>query len=262
MIEYTDSDQFDGADGRAPTENLAPGPGAQPDAAEAPEPVDEFAGPTTTEEQSDAGTSAPETTDPEPSPTPASAPAPKPTSGAKKSKEKKTMPTLATKPAPKPAPTPKPAKAPTPAPKAPKPAKAPTPVKAPPAPPKGHVGVNGNGKAAPVKDKGTPVKAKLKVDAKAPAAGKPKAAKAPGKPKSGDKVSIIDAAATVLKGRKTPMSCKDLMEEIVKRGLRKAPTTKYPGSNLGFILITDIENKGKESRFVKTAPGRFAYNHK
>jgi hypothetical protein len=258
MIEYTDTDQFDGADGRAPTENLAPGPEAQPDAAEAPEPVDEFAGPTTTEEQSDAGTSAPETTDPEPSPTPASAP--KPTSGAKKSKEKKTMPTLATKPAPKPAPTPKPAKAPTPAPKAPKPAKAPTPVKAPPAPPQGPVGVNGNGKAAPVKDKGTPVKAKLEI--KAPAAGKPKAAKAPGKPKPGDKVSIIDAAATVLKGRKTPMSCKDLMEEIVKRGLRKAPTTKYPGSNLGFILITDIENKGMESRFVKTAPGRFAYNHK
>ncbi len=93
----------------------------------------------------------------------------------------------------------------------------------------------------------------------AQAAAKPKASDKPvaKKPAASKRMSALDAAAQVLKEVKKAMSCKDLTETILKRGLWKT-NGKTPAATLYAAIHREIDRKGKEARFEKVDRGMFA----
>ena len=79
--------------------------------------------------------------------------------------------------------------------------------------------------------------------------------KAEPKPK---KLSLLDAAAQVLKAKGEPMRCKEIVATVVEKGLWKtdAPT---PEATLYSGILREMK-KGADSRFKKTDRGLFAFN--
>jgi len=88
----------------------------------------------------------------------------------------------------------------------------------------------------------------------ASAAKKPAQAK-PDKPK---RVSLLDAAATVLADAKAPMQAKQIVEAVVERGLWKPGAGKTPHATLYAAMTREIAAKGKDARFRKVDRGQFA----
>ncbi len=72
------------------------------------------------------------------------------------------------------------------------------------------------------------------------------------------KTSALDAAATLLKAAKGPMTTKELIEAMATKGLWKSPGGKTPDRTLYSALTREIGTKGKESRFKKADAGKFA----
>lgn len=71
-------------------------------------------------------------------------------------------------------------------------------------------------------------------------------------------VSQLDAAYVALSKAPEPLSIPDLLAAIKKGGLWKSENGKTPGATLSAALIREIAKKGSDSRFRKTAPGRYA----
>lgn len=71
-------------------------------------------------------------------------------------------------------------------------------------------------------------------------------------------VSQLDAAYVALSKAPAPLSIPDLLAAIKKGGLWKSENGKTPGATLSAALIREIAKKGSDSRFRKTAPGRYA----
>jgi len=98
-----------------------------------------------------------------------------------------------------------------------------------------------------------------KDDAPAP---KAKGAKQPKskatKPATAKRVSLLDAAATVLAGAKAPMQAKQIVDAVVERGLWKAGAGKTPHATLYAAMTREISAKGKDARFRKADRGQFA----
>lgn len=97
---------------------------------------------------------------------------------------------------------------------------------------------------------GKPKAAKAAKPAKAPKAPKPAKEK---KPK---KVSLLDAAVTVLAGSKEPMSAKEIVADVLGR---KMWSTKgeTPEATLYAAMIREIAAKKGEARFKKVDRGLF-----
>jgi hypothetical protein len=74
------------------------------------------------------------------------------------------------------------------------------------------------------------------------------------------KVSAIDAAAQVLAGAKESMNAKQPIDAMAAKGLWTSPGGKTPHATLYSAILREINEKGKEARFVKTERGRFAAN--
>ena len=87
-----------------------------------------------------------------------------------------------------------------------------------------------------------------KASAKSAATPKPKV----------KKPSALDAAATLLKSVKAPMTTRELIEAMAAKGLWKSPGGKTPDRTLYSALIREIGTKGKKSRFKKADGGKFA----
>jgi hypothetical protein len=87
---------------------------------------------------------------------------------------------------------------------------------------------------------------------------KPKSKKTPATSAEAKKLSALDAAAKVLEETGQPMSTKELIEAMAQKGYWSSPGGKTPASSLYSGIIKEIAIKGKESRFQKTARGRFA----
>ena len=101
---------------------------------------------------------------------------------------------------------------------------------------------------------------KKKKASKPQAAPTPEASRAPATaPAAPHKYSALDAAALVLRDNDRPMSCPELIEQMAAQGYWSSPKGKTPASTLYAALMREVQQKGKESRFVKTGPGRFAY---
>src|SRR5262249_8206762 len=70
--------------------------------------------------------------------------------------------------------------------------------------------------------------------------------------------SALDAAARVLRESGQPMSCPELIEQMATKGYWTSPKGKTPSSTLYAAIAREVKLKGTASRFIKTAPGRFA----
>ena len=87
---------------------------------------------------------------------------------------------------------------------------------------------------------------------------KAKTAKAPRKPSANGKLSQLDAALKVLGEAKEPMTTKQMVEAMAKKGYWTSPGGKTPHATLYSAIIREIALKGKDSRFVKKYRGQFA----
>ena len=94
--------------------------------------------------------------------------------------------------------------------------------------------------------------AKRNVARKSPGAGKASAKKPASK-----KISGLDAATRVLAETGRPMSAKELVEVMLAKKYWSSGG-RTPHATISSAIQREIHNKGKESRFTKTAPGRFA----
>ena len=65
-------------------------------------------------------------------------------------------------------------------------------------------------------------------------------------------MSLLDAAAKILRDGKQPMGCTDMVELVVKRGLWTPPREgKTPAGSLNAAINREIRAKGDASRFVR-----------
>jgi len=72
-------------------------------------------------------------------------------------------------------------------------------------------------------------------------------------------MSCINAAAKVLAEAGTPMTCQEMIDIMASKDLWKSPGGKTPAATLYSSILREIAGKGKESRFKKSDPGKFAH---
>jgi hypothetical protein len=72
------------------------------------------------------------------------------------------------------------------------------------------------------------------------------------------KLSALDAASRVLGETKQPMSCVELIETMAAKGYWSSPAGKTPQATLYAAIQREIAVKKDQSRFKKSAPGRFS----
>jgi hypothetical protein len=82
-----------------------------------------------------------------------------------------------------------------------------------------------------------------------------KAQKAPAEKKP-RKTSGLDAAAQVLADKGEPMTCKDIVETMLAKGMWTTGG-KTPAATIYSAMLREIDGKPGESRFVKTGRGLF-----
>jgi len=82
--------------------------------------------------------------------------------------------------------------------------------------------------------------------------------KTPAEPKE-KKPSALDAAARVLAEAGQAMTCKEMIGAMSAKGYWVSPGGKTPDATLASAILREINIKGEQSRFVKTAPGRYAF---
>jgi len=105
----------------------------------------------------------------------------------------------------------------------------------------------GKKKTTPATSKKTPPAAPKKTNGNA-------STKTP-KPKK-KRISLLSEAATVLVESKEPMTCKQIVDVVLKKGVWKT-NGKTPHSTLYAAIIREIAKKGSVSRFTKTGSGKF-----
>jgi vancomycin resistance protein YoaR len=100
---------------------------------------------------------------------------------------------------------------------------------------------------------------KTKKPAKTKTSAKKKPANAKtAKPEAEGKMSALGAAAKVLAEKDTAMTCPELIGVMAAKGYWSSPGGKTPAATLYAAILREIAAKGKDARFEKTAPGRFA----
>ena len=102
-------------------------------------------------------------------------------------------------------------------------------------------------------DTKTPAAPSAKTPAKAAKDTKPAAKRRTGERR---RPSGLDAAATVLAGAGGPLGCKDMVEQMLTKGLWQTKGAT-PASTIYAAIIREIAVKGADSRFRKTERGRF-----
>ncbi len=71
--------------------------------------------------------------------------------------------------------------------------------------------------------------------------------------------SGLDVAAQMLKDAGGPMKCKEMVEQMIAKGLWST-NGKTPSATIYAAIIREIAEKGKDARFTKVDRGSFAYN--
>jgi hypothetical protein len=56
------------------------------------------------------------------------------------------------------------------------------------------------------------------------------------------------------------MNCQELIKAMAEQGLWTSPGGKTPASALYSSILRELQTKGNEARFKKTAPGKFEAN--
>ena len=84
---------------------------------------------------------------------------------------------------------------------------------------------------------------------------KPTTPGTPATPAKNTKLSLLDAAATVLTKAREPMACKAIVEGAMALGW--TTSGKTPHATLYAAMTREIATKGDDARFVKVDRGRF-----
>jgi hypothetical protein len=84
------------------------------------------------------------------------------------------------------------------------------------------------------------------------------AAKKPTKKATAKKLSALDAAAQVLTEGGGSMTTKEMIEAMAQKNLWQSPNGKTPAATLYSAILREVTTKGKDSRFQKPEPGKFA----
>ena len=71
-------------------------------------------------------------------------------------------------------------------------------------------------------------------------------------------MSALDAAARVLVEAGADLTCKEMIAAMAIKGYWTSPGGQTPDATLCSAILREIKVKGEQSRFIKTAPGRFA----
>jgi len=101
----------------------------------------------------------------------------------------------------------------------------------------------------------SPKTAVSKADAVDVAVKAVKAEKKDTTPKSG-KMSGLDAAAQVLAEAKRPMTCQEMTEQMLAKGLWQTGG-KTPAATIYSAILREMNAKGKDARFHKAERGKF-----
>jgi hypothetical protein len=80
----------------------------------------------------------------------------------------------------------------------------------------------------------------------------------PNPPAPVKKLSAVDAAARVLQEIGQAMSCTELIAAMAAKGYWSSPTGRTPAGTLYSAVLREIQSRGDQSRFRKTARGQFA----
>jgi hypothetical protein len=72
------------------------------------------------------------------------------------------------------------------------------------------------------------------------------------------KLSALDAAAQILAETGEPMNTREMIETLAAKKLWTSPGGKTPHATLYSAILREINEKGKDARFVKTERGKFA----
>jgi len=75
------------------------------------------------------------------------------------------------------------------------------------------------------------------------------------------KTGALDAAVKVLGEAKKPMTCKEMVEQMLAKGLWQTKG-KTPAATLYSAIIREVAKKGKDARFKKVGRGQFALARK
>ncbi len=78
------------------------------------------------------------------------------------------------------------------------------------------------------------------------------------KAKRANTMSALDAAAKVLAENKTAMTAKEMIEAMAAKNYWRSPGGATPRSTLYAAIDRELKAKGKDARFKKTGPGKFA----
>ena len=68
---------------------------------------------------------------------------------------------------------------------------------------------------------------------------------------------MIAAGLQVLKERKVPMTCPEMIDVMAKEGLWVSPGGKTPAATLYAAIARSIKDDGKSPPFTKTDRGKF-----
>jgi len=99
---------------------------------------------------------------------------------------------------------------------------------------------------------------KASKDAKSPAKRDTGERGATGGEPGGQKMSLLDAAAHILSlGTGEAMRCKDIVDQVVARGLWAPGEGKTPDRTLYAAILREIQKKGDKARFRKAERGKF-----
>ena len=71
------------------------------------------------------------------------------------------------------------------------------------------------------------------------------------------RVSLLDAAATVLTSAKAPMTAKAIVEQVTAKGLWTSGKGQTPHATLYAAMTCEIAKKEKDARFKKVERGLF-----
>ncbi|TVQ30222.1 MAG: hypothetical protein EA376_13785 [Phycisphaeraceae bacterium] len=72
------------------------------------------------------------------------------------------------------------------------------------------------------------------------------------------RISLLDAAAIVLKDAKAPLQAKQIVERVIERGLWTPGAGKTPHATLYAAMTREIATKGVDARFRKVERGQFS----
>lgn len=71
-------------------------------------------------------------------------------------------------------------------------------------------------------------------------------------------LSMLDAAEKVLREKKKPMKCQDMIEAMSTKGYWSSPGGKTPAATLYSAFLREMATKKKDSRFKKVERGTFS----